>query len=432
MRTLVIGCNHRSAPVELREQIAFDEATTPRALQLLSEKFPGVEVVLISTCNRTELYVARPDQGRPRIDEVISFIARFHEVEPEDLTEGIYTHEDVAAVRHLFRVVSSLDSMVLGESQILAQARWAFELARAAGTVGKWLGALFPRAFSVAKSIHSTTTIATGRVSVGSTAVDLARQIFSRFDDKQVLMVGAGKMGELTLTHLLSTRPKRLWVTSRTDEHAANLTQRIASRHGIDAEAVAYAGWIDHLVHADMVITSTASREPILTDQQFAPIPARRDHRPLLIIDIAVPRDVDPAVGDNDCVFLYNIDDLQTVTELNLAHRREAISRCHEIIEARVIEFVERQSRGDIGPVIAALQQHFRDVGQRELERILPKLESASARDHELIRQMLHRVTQKLLHDPMQLLHDSTPPEAARVYGDTLRALFKLKDNDES
>ncbi len=428
MRTLVIGCNHRSAPVQMRERIAFDEPAIPRALQALREKFPASETVLISTCNRTELYVARPLQGHPRIEELIDFLAVFHGIPVTDFAEGLYSHEDVEAARHLFRVVSALDSMVLGESQILAQARSAFDIARSAGTVGHSLEALFQRAFSVAKDIHTKTAIATGRLSVGSTAVDLARQIFSRFDDKIVMMVGAGKMGELTLTHLLHTKPRELWVTNRTDERSAVLVERIISRHKVAARPIPFSDWIDHLVQTDIVISSTGSREPILTAAQFAPIPARRRYRPLLLIDIAVPRDIDPAVGEPDGVFLYNIDDLQSVVELNLAQRRDSIHACHAIIEENVIEFVERQSREDLGPLIAALQEHFRQIGDRELERILPKLESQSPHDRELVGQMLHRVMQKLLHEPVQLLNDNSANGSTRVYADTLRALFKLSN----
>lgn len=430
MRTLVIGCNHRSAPVETRERIAFDETAVPQALRQLGQRFPCCEAVLLSTCNRIELYVSRPIHGHPRIDESIEFLAGYHQVPASEFAPCLYSHEDAEAVRHLFLVVSSLDSMVLGESQVLAQARKAFELARNAGLVGHRMDALFQRAFNVAKDIHTRTTIASGRLSVGSTAVDLARQIFSRFDDKIVMMVGAGKMGELTLTHLLNTRPKELWVTNRTDTRAAALAERIAARHQVPARAVPWTEWIERLAEADIVISSTGAREPILTPQQFKPIPARRKYRPLLLIDIAVPRDVDPALTQFDDVYLYNIDDLQSVVEANLAHRRDALRLCHAIIEENVTDFMERQSRADIGPLVALLQDRFRRIGDQELERVLPKLAGASDRDRELIQQMLHRVMQKLLHDPVQVLNDNST-NGLRVYADTLRALFKLEHEEQ-
>jgi glutamyl-tRNA reductase len=428
MRTIVIGCNHRSAPVEVRERIAFDPSGVPRAIEQLRGKHPECEVVLVSTCNRMEFYLARPLQGRPRFEDVVHFLAEFHGIVPQDFATSLYHYEDVEAVRHLFRVVSSLDSMVLGESQILAQTREGFEIARSHRTVGPALEPLFQRAFSVAKDIHTRTAIATGRLSVGSTAVDLARQIFSRFDDKIVMMVGAGKMGELTLTHLLETRPKELWVTNRTDARAEALAARIRERHGVETRCIPFAEWIDRLAQADIVISSTGSREPILTAPMFRDIPARRRYRPILLIDIAVPRDIDPAVGECDEVFLYNIDNLQSVVEASLASRRGAIQQCQTIIEEAVFDYVSRQARRDIGPLISTLTRHFNEIGRRELERVLPKFETLSERDRALLDEMLHRITQKLLHDPVTLLNDKTANGSASVYADTIRALFRLSD----
>jgi glutamyl-tRNA reductase len=429
MRVLVVGCNHRSAAVELRERIAFDEAGTVRALSLFREAFPAAECVLVSTCNRIELYVARPAGSRPGIAEAIRFIGDCHGVDASVFAGSLYTHEDAQAVGHLFRVVGSLDSMVVGETQILGQVKTAFELAKSAGTVGRGLNEVFQQSFRVAKEIHAT-GITAGRLSVGSTAVDLARQIFSRFEDKTVMMVGAGKMGELTLVHLLETKPGRLLVTNRTDAHAVELARRIHDRHGVTAQVVPYVQWIDTLAETDILISSTGSREPILTAAQFKPIPKRRNYRPVLLIDIAVPRDIDPAVGQDDSVFLYNIDDLQAVTEAHLAQRREAIARSQEIIEAAVIEHIQAQERLDIGPLVAALREHFQAVGDQELQRVLPKLSDLSPHDRELIEQMLHRILQKLLHHPVHLLNDHEDTGAARVYAEALRELFDLKEQE--
>ena len=428
MRTLVVGCNHRSAAVELRERIAFDERGALRALSMFREAFPAAECVLVSTCNRIELYVSRPISSQPRIAEVISFIGDCHGLDASAFASGLYSHEDAQAVRHLFRVVGSLDSMVVGETQILGQVKTAYELARSAGTVERHLNDLFQRAFRVAKEVHAT-GITAGRLSVGSTAVDLARQIFARFEDKTVMMVGAGKMGELTLVHLLETKPGRLWVTNRTDARATELAQKIRERHGVPAEVVPYAQWIDRHAETDILISSTGSREPILTAQQFKPIPKRRSYRPILLIDIAVPRDIESAVGEDDSVFLYNIDDLQAVTEANLAQRREAIGRSQEIVEAAVMEYIRGQERQDIGPLVAALREHFRTVGDQELQRMLPKLATGSAHDRELIEKMLHRVVQKLLHKPIHLLSSHADHGATRVYADTLRALFDIHED---
>jgi len=426
MRIFVIGCNHRSAPVALRERLAINKAAMPDALADFRRQFPASEAVLVSTCNRIELYWASLPQEHPRIAEAIQFLTGFQGVDVQDFTEAFYSYEDVEAVRHLFRVVSSLDSMVLGETEILSQVKSAFEQARSAGLVDKSLANLFQQAFSVAKDVRTKTAIATGRVSVGSTAVDLARQIFSHFNDKTVLMVGAGKMGELTLNHLLSTRPKQLWITNRTNQNAIDLAGRIGERHDVQARVIPFAEWIERLPEVDIIISSTGSRDPLLTAEQFAAIPARRRYRSQLFIDIAVPRDMDPAIGSYGNVFLYNIDDLQTVTEANLAQRREAIDHCHEIIEANVIQCIKRRSKPDLGPLINALKQQFAEISDSELQRLLPKLEEASEHDRELIAQTLHRVTRKLLHAPLERFGQETSEGATRVYADALRALFNL------
>ncbi|HOW69510.1 MAG TPA: glutamyl-tRNA reductase [Phycisphaerae bacterium] len=426
MRTLVIGCNHRSAPVELRERLAFGEADLPAFLAALKAEYPHAEAVLISTCNRIELYVSTPVYNHPRIGEAIAFLVGFKGLEVPEFAEAFYSYEDAEAVRHLFRVVSSLDSMVLGESQILGQSKQAFEIARRAGTAGTTLGELFQRAFSVAKDAHTRTAIATGRISVGSAAVDLARQIFSRLDDKTIFMVGAGKMGEVTLNHLMATRPNALWVTNRTDQRAVELSERIRRRHAVDALVVPWSEWVDRLADVDVVISSTGSRDPILTAAAFEPIPKRRRYRSLLLIDIAVPRDIDPEVGRHDSVYLFNIDDLQMVTEATLIQRREAINRCHEIIEANVVAFLESKAGRDLGPLIQALREHFKDISDAELAWASPKFEHLSEADRKLVEQLLHRVIQKILHDPLQLLGEGPPDGARRVYADALRTLFHL------
>ncbi len=431
MRTLVIGCNHRSAPVEIREKLAFDEAGVEAALRRFREEFAEAEAVLLSTCNRVELYCARPINGRPRIADAVAFLARCQGLDPAELAGIFYHHGEAEAIRHLFRVASSLDSMVLGESQILAQTRTAFETARRAQTAGRTLGELFPRAFQVAKEIHTRTTITSGRVSVGSVAVDLARQIFSRFDDKIVLMVGAGKMGEVTLKHLLDREPKELWVTNRTQARADDLAERIRRDYRGTVRVVPFEQWIARMAEADIVITSTGAREPILTVDRFVPVPELREYRPLLIVDIAVPRDVDPRVGQQDTVFLYNIDDLQTVTEQTLAQRREALTYCQQIIEANVLQYLETQASRDLGPVIQALQQRLHGITEQELQWLMPKLKNAGEEERKLIEQMLNRITGKLMHYPVDLLRKQLGTGTAGVYADMLRAMFDLRMDEE-
>ena len=239
-------------------------------------------------------------------------------------------------------------------------------------------------------------------------------------------MVGAGKMGEVTLNHLMAAGSKALWVTNRTDQRAVELSERIRKRHGIDAKVVPWGEWIDRLADVDIVISSTGSREPILTAATFGPIPKRRRYRSLLLVDIAVPRDLDPEVGKHDSVYLFNIDDLQMVTEATLVQRREAINRCHEIIESNVAAFLESKPGRELGPLIQALRERFKSISDAELEWARPKLQHLSEADRKLIEQLLHRVTQKILHDPLQMLGEGPADGGRRVYADALRTLFHL------
>ncbi len=429
MRTLVIGCNHRTAPVRTRERIALSAEALPRAAEEFRARFPGAQFAFLSTCNRMEIYLAAPEGATPRIAEIIAFLGEFHGVEPQAFAAGLYTHEDVAAARHLFRVASSLDSMVVGESQILAQVKSALEQARTVGSSGPQLEAMFEQALAVARDIHARTGLSAGKVSVGSVAADLAGRIFSSLDDKRVLMVGAGEMAEITLSHLLAGRPRHLWVTNRTAAAAEELASRLSRAHGVAASTVPFDDWPARLAEADIAVTSTAAREPLLTPAAFAAIP-RRGYRSLLIIDIAVPRNVDPEVGAQPGVFLYNIDDLQEVTERNLAQRRDAVAVGEAMVESAVIEYAGRCLRRDLSPMIIALRRRFQVVADEELARILPKLQEASGHDRRLIEQMLHRVLAKLLHGPMSLLGEQADPGTAMVYADALRRLFDLQDED--
>ncbi|MBN1488373.1 MAG: glutamyl-tRNA reductase [Phycisphaerae bacterium] len=430
MRTIVIGCNHRTASLGVRERLAFNTEGCIEALRAMRRTFPCAEGVLLSTCNRTELYVARPVHGHPRIEEAIEFLGTTRGIAIHEFGHSIYQHADTEAIRHLFRVAGSLDSMVLGESQVLSQVKAAFALAQSVGTVGRTLDAIFQHAFVVAKDLHTRTGISAGKTSVGGTAVDFARQIFSRFDDKTVLMIGAGQMGEATLHYLLEMRPKHVLLTNRTSDRAETLRAQLTVPHGTTCEVVSFEHLADHLARADIVISTTGANEPVLRHAALVGLPAQRQYRPLLIIDIAVPRDVDPEIGSLDNVFLYDIDDLQSVAEASIAAREKEIARCHEIIETHVAEFVASQRSRNIGPTIAALQQHFDEISRQELDWLLPKLVECSEHDRKLIIQMVHRITQKLLHAPSAALRDKAAASHANLYTDAIRNLFGLKDED--
>jgi len=428
MRTFVIGCNHRTAPVTVREKLAFDDAHCAEALRHLGEAFPEAEGVILSTCNRTELYLARPVCARPLLPEAIAFLAEQRHIPLHEFTASLYQHEDAEAVRHLFHVVSSLDSMVVGESGILAQAKHALQIARQAMPGGEGgthrLDALFQRAFAVAKEVHTRTQIGSGHVSVGSIAVDFARQIFSQFGDKTVLMIGAGEMGELTLTHLMEVGPRRVLVTNRTAARAEELARRIG------AEARPFDGLIGLVAEADIVLSCTGSPDPVITRERFARVPQMRRYRPLLMIDMAVPRDIDPEVGELQAVFLYDIDALQQVTEQHVADRKGKIEQSERIIEQAVLEYLHWQGSRDVGPTIAALNEHFDEVAAAEFDWLDPKLKQAGEKDRELIRQMLHRVVKKMLHAPTRVLHHKAQHGRGQIYAETMRTLFDLREQE--
>jgi glutamyl-tRNA reductase len=425
MKTLVVGLNFQTCPVVIREKLAFDESACRRALHALAGRFPGSESVILSTCNRVEAYFARLFEGHPRTPEAIEFLGEFHGVPAHEFSESVYHYEDSEAIRHLFRVVSSLDSMVLGESQILAQAKAALAMAEHEHTAVKAMPTLFQRAFAVAKEIHTQTGIGLGKLSVGSVAVDFARQIFSGFHDKTVLMIGAGEMGEAMLQHLLALRPRRVWVTSRTLSRAEELARRY------QAEARNFADLTEHLAEADIVITSTGSPKPIITEAMFAEVPARRQYRPLQIIDIAVPRDVEPEVGQAEGVFLYNIDELQQLAESSLARRRSELDRCHEIIERNVRAFAQWRAGRDVGASIHELQEHLEELTRQEVEWLAPKLSGLTDRDRDLLRQFAHRVSRKIMHLPNVTLNEHANNGGAQVYIETLRTLFGLEERED-
>jgi glutamyl-tRNA reductase len=410
--------------VAVRERLAFDEPHCAQALSRFGFRFPCAESLILSTCNRTELYLARPVHGHPRLREAIEFLAEEHRIPLHEFSSSLYHYEDAEAVRHLFRVVSSLDSMVVGESQILAQTKRALELARTHLPPKSHLMVLFQRAFAVAKDVHSRTQISAGRLSIGSVAIDFARQIFARFDDKTVLLLGTGKMGELTLRHLLELHPRRMVLINRSAERAAVLAQEVG------AAAQPWERLSEALVEADIVLCSTGAAEPIITAASFAAIPQRRRHRPLLMIDLAVPRDIDPAVGEHEGVFLYNIDDLQKIADQHWQDRQAKLEQSREIVEAGVAEFFQWQAAREVGPVIRELQARLGSIAEGELEWLRPKLKNASPDDLVLIEQMLGRLVGKMLHDPSRALTEKSENGRGRIYVDTVRRLFNLEEGE--
>ncbi|HEY4328281.1 MAG TPA: glutamyl-tRNA reductase, partial [Phycisphaerae bacterium] len=335
---LVVGLNHRTAPLELRETVAFNPERSREATAAFRRKFPQSEIVILSTCNRVELYIARPVSAEPSLENLAGFLAEFHALKADQLASHLYHHEGRGMVEHLFSVASSLDSMVVGETQILSQVKHAYLHGCQPGAngesmgAGKVLHALFQKALAAAKDVHEKTALSSGRISVASVAVDLAASVFDRFDDKTVLCVGAGKMASLMLRHLVELKPKKLLLVNRSIERAQALAGQFP---GGRTEVGAFEQLDAHLVHADILLTSTgaaaAGGEAIISESRFKALQKPRRYRPIVIVDIAVPRDVEPSVAKLNNVYLYNIDDLQEVAAGNRGKRDDAINSAQEL-----------------------------------------------------------------------------------------------------
>ena len=417
MPLLALGLNHQTAPLALRERVAMDGGQLPGALDALGQ-VPGVaEAALLSTCNRTEVY-AQVEEGREAA--VVEWLARHHGLAPEALSDYLYQHRDEQAVRHLFRVATGLDSLVLGEPQILGQVKDAWQAARSQQRLRTPLDRLFQQSFQVAKRVRTDTRIGAHPVSVAYAAVRLARQVFSELDRATVLLVGAGDTIELAARHLVDAKARRLLVANRTLEHA----QALASRHG--GYALPLSELSRHLPEADIVITATAAREPVLKLEAVQAALKARKHRPMFMLDLAVPRDIDPAVTSLGDVYLYTVDDLEQVIEENRASRREAAEQAQAIIDLQVEHYMawwRAQGRQD---ALKALRKRGEAAREELLAKAREQLAAGKPAD-EVLSLLATQLTNKLLHGPSAALRQ------AALDGDLdlLRAAERLYQDDD-
>jgi glutamyl-tRNA reductase len=395
MSLFVLGINHQTAPVSLRERVAFSGDSIPAALDAL-RGLPSVhEVALLSTCNRTELYAVTDDDGSALADWLAT-----HPDDAGDLHAYLYRHADADAVRHLFRVATGLDSLVLGEPQILGQVKDAWATARASGSLGNQLDRLFQHAFATAKRARTDTRIGANPVSVASTAVRLAQESFARLADSTVLLIGAGETIELAARHLVQAKTRRLLIANRTLAHA----QDLATRHG--GYALALSELDRHLCEADVVISATAARDPILHKAQVAAALATRRHRPMLLLDLAVPRDIASDVAELKDIFLYTVDDLERAIEDNRRSRREAANEAEAIVELQVARYVETLGASTRTEPLKRLRAH----GEAARSDVLAKAKQqlAAGEDPEAVLDFLaHTLTNKLLHAPTIALREA-------------------------
>ncbi len=397
MRFLLAGLNHRNAPVELREQVAITGDALPAALAALRAE-PGVrEAMILSTCNRVELLAAYGE----RPPDLGSFLARRFPVNERDLRAHLYQFRDGEAVRHLFRVASSLDSMVVGEPQILGQVKEAYRAAQTAGVAGRELDRLLQATFAAAKRVRAETGIAASSVSIASVAVELALKVFGELAGKQVLLVGAGKMGELAARHLLGRGASSITVANRTEARAERLARTFGGR------VLPFARLLDEADAADIVITSTGSHELVFRREDGQRFLQRRRGRPMFFIDIAVPRDVDPEMNRVDGVFCYDIDDLQSVATANLAGRGREAALAERLVEEEVAEFARRAQRLDAVPALIALRDQTEAMRQAEMRRMAGRLGSLTPAQHEALEALTRGLAKKFLHAPMQALRSA-------------------------
>jgi glutamyl-tRNA reductase len=414
------GCSFHTAPVAIRERLAVPESRVAATLLELLARFGG-EALVLSTCNRLELYVV--PEGGIDADRVAALLGEWHNVPAGEIRPHIYAGIDADAVRHLFRVAASLDSQIVGEGQIAGQVKRAYELASQSAAVGPVLHALLQHARVVAKRVRRETGIARGHVSVSSVAVDYVRQVFDHFGDKTILVIGAGKIGGLTLKHLRGLKPQRILVTNRSAEKVT------AVATGCGGEAVPWQKLEEVLSQADIVLSTTGAPEPIMTAERFAGVLARRTGGPMVILDIAVPRDFDPAIHDGDQVCLFNIDDLHRIRESTLADRLKHVAPAEAIVEQETQRFVGEWARRRHGAVIAQLTADFEAKRRAVLGQLLSRLNGRlSDADRQAIEGAFRLLQNQFLHGPISALGEASQEGSGSMLLEALRQLFRLRE----
>ncbi len=427
MNLQVVYCNHQTAELDIRERLAF--ATSDQlsnAYEYLRSHFPQTELVLLSTCNRVELYTAQESQDdAPSHQDIAHFFSDFHEIPLTDFFDDLLERTGPDAVRHLFQVVSSVDSMVLGEPQIVSQVKEAYRTATEYEACGPLTHALFQGAIRVSSRVRTETGLTEGRVSIASVAVgEFGKSIFDRFDDKTVLVIGAGEMAEETLRYLSNEGVRRINIVNRSPDRARALAERWPG-----AQVHAYEKLEELLVGADVIVSTTGSEKPIVSVGQFSRI--RRNHldKPVFILDLGAPRDFEPGIGQiDDGVFLYDIDDLETTCEQNRIARGTEVERALEIIDDETDRFMREIYHRATGPIVKRLREQWHDISQTEVRSLKSKLGHLGNDDLKAIERSMERLVNKLLHPPLEALKDEAREGTPHGLLDALKRLFHIKD----
>ena len=421
MELIVLGLNHKTAPIEIRERLAFPEDRIETALHQVKSLTSLKENMILSTCNRVEIYAASREIENAILD-LKHFLSRYHALSLKEFEKNLYSFVGEEAVKHIFRVASSLDSMVVGEPQILGQIKSAYNIAVESKTSGLILHRLLHRAFHVAKRVRTETKIGDRAVSVSFVAVELAKKIFETLEKKTVLLIGAGEMCELAARHLVSEGVEKVLVTNRTYERAVALAQEFKG------EAIPFDEIGQGLKKADIVISATDSPQYLIHHDQVTKVIKDRKNRPIFFIDIADPRNIEPSVGDIENVYLYNIDDLKKVADKNIKDRGKEAQKAEAIVQEEVIKFVNWYHSLEVTPTIVALRKKFEEIGKKELEKTLSLHPNLSDKEKKSLEALTSAILNKILHTPSTLLKQSNDEAMADLYLDTLRTLFQLPE----
>ncbi len=421
MKLLVTGVSHKTAPVEIRECLAFPEPALPEALRTLKSREGVTEACILSTCNRVEITITTEDPVDPQalVDE---FLQESRLVSPANIEPYLYRHEGQAAIHHLFRVAASLDSMVVGEPQILGQLKTAYGVAKGQGVLCGWLEGLLERAFSVAKRVRSETGIGQMAVSVSYAAVELARKIFGSLNNRTVMIVGAGKMSELAARHLRRSGATHVFVTNRTHDRAIEMAKLF------QGTPVEYTRFVAMLPEVDILIASSGAPHYILHKDEMQRVIGARRNKPMFLIDIAVPRNIEPAVNDLDNVFLYDIDDLQEVVNANIRERQKEAERAEEIVKQEVERMMARLKVQEITPTIVSLQEELERIRQAEIDKVRRKFGPVTREQEEAWEMLTRGIINKVAHGPIsELRAQAGQPDGVHVIA-AIRKVFHLHD----
>jgi len=408
MKVFIVGLNHKIADIEVREKLAFDGPKLLEGLMRFKELPEVQEAVILSTCNRVELYANVNDTGKAA-ESIKTFLSEFHGIKRSSLDKALYIYDDIDAVKHVFRVASSLDSMIVGEPQILGQLKDAFELALEKKTTGILLNKLMKKSISVAKKVRTETRIAENAVSISFAAVELAKKIFTDLSERACMLLGAGEMAELAARHLITNGVKEVMVANRTYERACDLAQEFNGR------PVKFENFINEMVHADIIICSTGAPDYILRKNEMHKVMKERKQRQVFLIDISVPRNIDPEINGLENVYLYNIDDLQGVVDANVSERQQEAEKAEKIVEDEIETFLKWQSSLDSVPTIKALRERAEEMKKEELDRLLNKVAGLGEKDREAIEYMATALMNKLIHPPTVALKDGSEDKESLV-----------------